>query len=370
MSLNNNLQAFFELVRAGLWETEPELQQLQTIDYSSVYIIAEEQSVIGLVAAGLEHAKGLTVPKDISLAFAGSVLQLEQRNTAMNRFIGGLIEKMRGADIYSLLVKGQGIAQCYARPLWRACGDVDFWLSKDNYKKAKEFLIPIADSVEEEDYNRLHLGLIIDTWVIELHGSLRTELSKRMNKVIDEVQYNVFYGGNVRSWLNGHIQVFLPAPNNDVVIIFTHFIDHFYGEGVGLRQICDWCMLIWTYRDSIDRDLLERRIRKMGLITEWKSFALFAVEYLGMPSKSMPLFSDSKKYRNKASKICELVLETGNFGHNKDNSYRKNYSKVRGLFITFLRRLEEFARLSTIFPRNAPVFFVYYVLNRFKALFV
>lgn len=30
----------------------------------------------------------------------------------MNKFVGQLIEKLRKEDIYALLVKGQGIAQC------------------------------------------------------------------------------------------------------------------------------------------------------------------------------------------------------------------------------------------------------------------
>ena len=57
----------------------------------------------------------------------------------------------------------------------------------------------------------------------------------------------------------------MPGPDNDVVIVFTHFLHHFFIGGVGLRQICDWCRLLWTYRESLDRGLLESRIRKMGL---------------------------------------------------------------------------------------------------------
>lgn len=85
-----------------------------------MYRLAEEQSVVGLVSAGIEHIVDVRVPQEVALTFAGSALQLEQRNKAMNQFIGVLIEKLRAADIYTLLVKGQGVAQCYERPLWRA----------------------------------------------------------------------------------------------------------------------------------------------------------------------------------------------------------------------------------------------------------
>ena len=106
-SLDNNLQAFFALVRAGLWGKEVRLSPYETVDFNEVYRIAQEQSTIGLVAAGLEQFKDVKMPQNIALTLAGEVLQLEQRNRAMNAFIAELVEKLRRADIYTLLVKGQ-----------------------------------------------------------------------------------------------------------------------------------------------------------------------------------------------------------------------------------------------------------------------
>jgi hypothetical protein len=54
MRLNKNQQVFFELVRAGLWEREARLSQFNDIDYAAVMEMADEQSVVGLVTAGIE----------------------------------------------------------------------------------------------------------------------------------------------------------------------------------------------------------------------------------------------------------------------------------------------------------------------------
>ena len=67
-----------------------------------------------------------------------------------------------------------------------------------------------------------------------------------MNRVADEVHRDIFFNGNVRSWNDNGVQVFLPSANNDVIIVFNHIINHFFLEGVGLRQICDWCRLLGT----------------------------------------------------------------------------------------------------------------------------
>ena len=356
-------------MRAGLWGKDVQLSQYSEIDYNEVYRLAEEQSVVGLVAAGLEHLVDVKPTKEMALQFVGQALQLEQHNQAMNLFVAKLVEKMRKAGVYTLLVKGQGVAQCYERPLWRACGDVDFLLSKENYHRAKSFLLPLAVYVEEEDVRKLHQAMTIDPWVVELHGKMPTELSSRINAGIDAVLDDIFYGGNVRSWDNDGVTVYLPSPDNDVIIIFTHFIQHFYIGGVGLRQICDWCRLLYTYHKDIDRIKLISRLKKMGLMSEWETFASFAVEYLGMPQDAMPFYMKSGKNSRRAKRIWNLILETGNFGQNIDESYRSKYIGVTQKAITFWRRLGGFIRRCTIFPRSAPKFFITYVIRRTEASF-
>lgn len=306
---DNTIEAFFALVRAGLWEKDAYLSPFGNIDYETVLQMAEEQSVTGLVTAGLDQVKDIKAPQETVLQFIGSSLQIEQQNKAMNSFIDRIVEEMRTAGIYALLVKGQGIAQCYKKPLWRASGDVDFFLSDSNYTQAKSFLIPLSSESKPERKYSKELGLYIESWLVELHGTLRTGLSSRIDNVIDEAQRDVFYGGNVRSWMCGKCQVFLPGVNNDVFFVFTHFIKHFYKEeGANLRQICDWCRLIWTYKDSLNHELLESRIRKAGLMTEWKAFAALAVEKLGMPSEAMPFYHKSKRWSRRADKMVTSLL--------------------------------------------------------------
>lgn len=366
-SIGCNTNAFFTLVDAGLWERDVELRIFGTTDFSEIMRLAEEQSVVGLITAGLEHVIDVKVPQEWTLQFIGSTLQLEQRNKSMNEFVAKLISSLRKNDIYTLLVKGQGVAQCYERPLWRACGDVDLLLSKDNYIKAKAALIPLASSVENEDESRLHLGMNIDGWVVELHGTLLTRISNNLNKVVCDVQSSVFYGGEVRSWNNDKTQVFLPSANNDVFLVFSHFLEHFYVGGIGLRQLCDWCRLLWTFRDSINTRVLESRLKEAKIMSEWKGFAAFAVDYFGMPVEAMPFYVDSPKWHKRADKLGKLILEAGNFGHNKDKGYRQRRSKFCGLLITFWKRVVEYGRLVFIFPSSTPGIFVTYVFGRAKA---
>ena len=350
MQLSNNQQAFLALVWAGLWEKEVRLSPFDGIDFKEIYRLAEEQSVVGLVAAGLEHIVDIKVPQEDALTFVGNALQLEQRNAAMNKFVAKLIEYLRQKDVYTLLVKGQGIAQCYERPLWRSCGDVDLLLSDKNLRAAKEYLSPLASHVDKEEPYEQHTAMTIDSWLVELHGNLRTGVTSKMDRGIEDLQNGVFYGGNVRSWLNGDTQVFLPSADIDVLFIFTHILKHFFRNGIGLRQICDWCRSLWTFKDSLNHGLLESRIQKMGIMTEWKAFAALAVDNLGMPVEAMPLYSDDKKWRKKSGKMLDYIFEAGNFGHNRDDSYANKYPPIIRKLISFGRHNRDSIKYFPIFP--------------------
>lgn len=359
--------AFFKLVRAGLWEQDITLQNDIQLDFEEIFMLAESQSVIGLVAAGLDHVTNYKAPQAIILQFVGQTMLIEQRNKEMNAFIAQLIDGLRRKDVYVLLVKGQGVAQCYERPLWRACGDIDLLLSKENYEKAKKILLPLASNVEKEDIPSKHQGMTISNWVVELHGLLYSSLSSKILKGLEGITNDAFYGGNVRSWSNGDVQVFLLATENDIIYTFYHFLGHFYKGGIGLRQICDWCRLLWKYRDSLNHGLIESRIKKMGLKSEWKAFGAFAVEYLGMPLEAMPMYSPDKKWKRKADKICLFIMEVGNFGHNRDNSYYDKYPFLVRKFYSFGRRCGDLLRHARIFPLDSIRFFPGIVFNGLRS---
>lgn len=355
--MENNLKAFFALLRAGLWtdveSTDLKIQGFtKSVDWEKIYQLAEEQSVVGLVLAGIEHSD-VKPPQDLLLQWIGEVQMIEHQNKAMNEFVAKLIEHLRKNDVYALLVKGQGVAQCYEKPLWRSSGDIDLLLNLDNYNKAKTVLQPLASSIEEENEQALHLGLTINDWQVELHGTLFSCCLSQVDKIIDEVQESIFHGGNVRSWNNNNIQVFIPSTDNDVIISFTHILKHFFHGGVGVRQLCDWCRLLWTYRESLNHGLLEKRIQRAGIVPEWKAFAAFAVEYLGMPRETMPIYSPHKKWGKKAKKIGAYIIERGNFGHNVA-TYENNESDFasRKLY-SFKRYTRDALQQLTLFPWNS-----------------
>ena len=103
MRKDNTIEAFFALIRAGLWgEADANLNLnandnlFEGVEWEKIYQLAQEQAVLGLVLAGLEQYKNLNVNLDVNqmwlLQSIGEVRLIEQRNKSMNvYFFFGII---------------------------------------------------------------------------------------------------------------------------------------------------------------------------------------------------------------------------------------------------------------------------------------
>lgn len=84
MSFDKNKKTFFALVRAGLWENSQKfsvesLELREPVDWEVVYRLASEQSVLGLVLAGVDYLPNTQRPPKVQLLqWIGKIQMLEQ----------------------------------------------------------------------------------------------------------------------------------------------------------------------------------------------------------------------------------------------------------------------------------------------------
>lgn len=360
---NKSIEAFFLLVRAGLFGRTEGKERLREggVVWKQVYRLAKEQFVVGLVAEGIERLHGeeppaddsQLVPKKMALHLARKTLFLERRNRSMNQFIAELTGKMRERGIDALLLKGQGVAQCYERPSWRTCGDVDLLLSDDGYSKAKEFLTPQASYVEEEIEYKKHLGMDLEGWLVELHGSLRCGFSARVDRELDKVYEETFHNRSFTTWKDGEVPVLMPSQESHLLFVFAHLLNHFYKGGVVVRQLSDWCRMIWAFRDNMDLETLEHRLKNMGLMSEWRAFGAYAVEYLGIHEEAVPFYSADEKWKRKAKRIQQFILKSSTMDRNKGQEADSLLTKKSKAAV---QRFWDLANHLMIFPLDTVLF--------------
>lgn len=120
------------------------------------------------------------------------------------------------------------------------------------------------------------------------------------------------------------------------------------------------------YRNALDLRVLESRIRKMGLMTEWKAFGAYAVVWLGMPVEAMPFYSASASWRRKAARINRFVMDVGNMGHNRNNRFYGSRTFLVRKIGAFSQRFSDLIRHTMIFPLDSLRFTPSIIVNGIK----
>lgn len=308
---------FFSLLRCGLWGKAENGADCASVDWQALIRLAKEQTVTGLVSDGVSVLKHsdvrFSMPPEISRQLMVQTIGVERANVRLDTVVAELAGIFKDNGISYCLIKGQGTAQNYIHPGHRSPGDIDFLLDDENYRHASETLALRADKLFPEDDNKKHFGMLFHDGVdVELHGTARASFGKAFNDVLDGMQSELFSRRNFRSWDCLGEPVTLPSEDFDAMFIFTHFIQHFYHGGLGLRQICDWTMHLHRFASVIDRAWIRRRLDELGLNKEWKAFGFIAVNLLGLPREEMPFYDET--FGRYSDMIWASIKHSGNFG--------------------------------------------------------
>lgn len=336
-----DLFSFFELLKGGLWEHPVDLPE-EDIDWTSILALSEEQTVVGLVAAGIEHLRGQKPPRSIANEFIRLIYPFEEQNERMTAQVAKQAGILREGGVIAVLLKGQSYARFYQRPQWRQCGDIDWLVQPGNKERALALL----------------RNLPSDSFKVDLQDEFHTRMSRRWDAFFARQQASMFSERLFRLWQIGSTSVLLPSLRYDVVYVFAHLFNHFYKGGIGLRQLCDWCRLLYVNADEIDCKMLAEDLYAIGLMKEWQAFGCFAVKYLGMPVKSMPFYDET--LGKKADRIARFIIRVGNFGYNRQMDYLKYPFFIRKSF-SMLRRVSDFVQHISIFPKDSVRFLAHFL---------
>jgi hypothetical protein len=153
--------------------------------------------------------------------------------------------------------------------------------------------------------------------IYELHTYLITFGSSRNARYWDNIieqSWNERYYVDIQG-----SKVRILPPTIYAVYVFLHLFFHFLREGVGLRQFCDWAVMLHHYSDEIDVELIGNILADLEMLKAYKAFGSVAVNILGLPQDEFP-FSLNQKDRKWGEKIVGDVLKGGNFGKKNHNA--------------------------------------------------
>lgn len=315
--------AFFELLRCGLWGGKPQVGPLSKEQWRMIMDMAKRQTVLGLMAPPLSAPDAAQwADSGVIASLRKFVMQNIMTHLALDRTVAALVSFYRQHGIEGVLLKGQGVARYYPKPELRQCGDVDFYICGDDFERAMAMAVDKwqdgKPDLKQETYKHYHFD--IDSVEVELHRiptiCLRPWMSSRFNRWLHD---SLSPAGDVRRVEINGAEVLLPSEAFDAFYIFYHILSHLLeGEGIGLRQLCDWAMVLHRCHASGRGGDVEAVIKRFGLTRPWQIVGYLLVEYLGLPSAELPLYSPA--VANEAARLMRRIMSGGNFGQYSEHS--------------------------------------------------
>ena len=350
-------EPFFSLLRSGLWNEVPDSSLFAgDTDWEGIYRLSYEQTVVPLVTDGINRLpKGcLPAGPERMDPFLGDLMVTAQRNTKLDAFIPKLFGALKNIPV--ILIKGQALARDYPDPLRRQPGDIDLLLPPSSYAAAKAVLLPKASSVMEEHPEILHQGMMFGSIEVELHGTVSTLMSRKLDRKLAALLKDQFDGRPLPTVSIGGAEIPVPEATFNAAYVFVHFLHHYWSGGVGLRQLVDWMTFVSVHKRDIHPVVLETTLKDLGLLHVWKVFTGFAQEYLGCPAEKLPFAAAPDK--RKDARIWRYLVRCGNFGMNTDRTRGKEPWLIRKVHSFFRLTVADRLRHFRVFPKESIRFFL------------
>ena len=267
------------------------------------------------------------------------------------------------------IFKGPVSAGYYPDPMLRIMGDVDFYVTKENYERTKGVLLAHGYEILGDEDLLQHVTFHKATAHLELHVAPVAVPNENMRPLFLEYWSDICERASVVKDDFG--EYVFPSAFHHGFILLTHFQKHLFFLGVGLRHLCDWAVFVNSFSNDSFVDLFEKRFKRAGLWRFAQVLSLIAVKHFGMEHK--PWMGDDYAV---ADALLEDILRGGNFGKHADDGRKHehifvSHSQTSGArksrLLTMFRNINAIVkskwRIVEKCPLLYPVGWVYFPLN-------
>ena len=231
------------------------------MNWQELYSFASKQALLGLCFEGIERLgkeypeelKQNPIGRELLMTWMGKAQQIRRQNMKVNAVAGKLFSMQREDGLRCCILKGQGNALMYPNPYSRTPGDIDVWIDA-----SRERIMEYAQKkFEQEDDIRLqHLETSLDGVPVELHF-----FPCSMNNPIYHARLQKWFRRNADLQCSNIVglpdragDIAIPTSSFNVVYQLTHLYHHFFDEGIGMRQIIDYFLVVNDFSKNVFLD--------------------------------------------------------------------------------------------------------------------
>ncbi|WP_300226773.1 nucleotidyltransferase family protein [uncultured Bacteroides sp.] len=349
---------FFALMQLGIGTRKStRLETLPTEEtWKAVMQMAQKQAVLGIVVDGmLKLPAEYLPPAPIKLKGIQQLLRIEQLNRRLNGEAVQVSEFLQAEGYACTILKGQGIALYYPNPLHRMPGDIDVWPDAEPNVLRKYGRKKFYD--KEWSLHHTHFPILKETEV-ELHFQ-----PSYMYNPVTNTRLLTFCGkhrkacaGN-RVLLEGTDQPVAVATDTfNRIYVLQHIMRHLFEEGIGLRQLTDYALVLRKRMTAIDKEETLQTLHRLNM----EGFAGAVMYVLQTVFALEPEYLLCPPDEKKGKLLLEEILEGGNFGfYDRRGDKRNLLNKVK-------KRAHRFLRVFSLAPSEAVWSFLFFTRAFFQ----
>ena len=256
-----DLLDIFAFLRCCLGCKENMSRVIAGMDWQELYSFASKQAILGLCFEGIERLgkeypeelRRNPIGRELLMTWMGKAQQIRRQNMKVNAVAGKLFAMLRVDGMRCCVLKGQGNALMYPNPYSRTPGDIDVWIDA-----SRERIMEYAQKKFElgDDIRLQHLETSLDGVPVELHF-----FPCSMNNILYHARLQKWFRRNadlqcshIVGLPDGAGDIAIPTTAFNVIYQLTHLYHHFFDEGIGMRQIIDYFLVVNDFSKNVFLD--------------------------------------------------------------------------------------------------------------------
>ena len=300
---------------------------LSDAEWKEFYRMAVQQGVLAIVWDAVKQLPAeCQPPRGIKLQWALGAEAIENRFKMQHKASALLADLWAEGGFKTIVMKGLAIGTYYPNPVHRECGDLDCFLttgsmpiSSDGYEPGNQLCEQIGAKVERDYYKNSHIkyrGLMVEN-----HCFFLPVRGRRSVKALERHLRMISLRGNTA--LVPDTRLVIPSADFNALFLTMHALNHFISEGIKLRHILDWALLLKAEQDNINWKEFYHWANKMHMTRFADALTAISVEHLGLHVTNPAIHTTSP--------YAERILDDTIY-HSK-GLFNKGYSAWKSRFL-------------------------------------
>lgn len=308
--MNNAQKQFVDILSAGIRGKLAD-KVYDNVEWDEVIDLADKHKVEGIIYLALRKSKLISNIGEEKI----SLLKQKAAITGItqSRHISGLstvLNKINERNIPVIVLKGLVVREFYPQPDQRSMNDADILVHEGDVEKVKQLLIDMGYVYLEDHKASHHIALVHHKYpFIELHWNLfkRDGFSNELEHY-ERLIWKRAIKVNV-----GEAEVLSLSYEDLALHLCMHMAAHLVATGFGVRQLCDFVLLVEHKGDEIDWNSFIMKARMYGFEKFSEIMFLLCNKLFNMevPKEINIKVVNNKKY---VSALLNEIFEAGVHG--------------------------------------------------------